>query len=137
MPTMSGLEPSDCPFCRILPERVIDGNQLAFVVADAFPVSPGHTLIIPKRHLSDFLDLTDAEVLALRALARAARDRLQKEFHPDGFNVGANVGSAAGQTIGHVHLHLIPRFVGDVASPEGGIRNVIPGKGAYRSRQNE
>ena len=133
MPTMSGLKSRECLFCHIPAERVIDGNGLAFVVADAFPVSPGHTLIIPRRHLTDFLDLTDVEVLALHALARTARNRLVGDLHPDGFNIGANVGSAGGQTIDHVHLHLIPRFVGDVAAPEGGVRNVIPGKGAYRS----
>jgi len=130
---MSESEPSDCPFCCIPVERVIDGNELAFVIADAFPVSPGHTLIVPRRHLTDFFDLTEAEVVAVYALTRSARDRLQENLRPDGFNLGANVGSAAGQTVAHVHLHLIPRFFGDVACPEGGIRNTIPGKGKYRA----
>lgn len=129
MPTMSESGPSKCPFCHIPPERIIDGNELAFVVADAFPVSPGHMLIIPRRHLTDLFDLTETEVVAVYALARSIRNRVLQDLRPDGFNLGANVGSAAGQTVDHVHLHLIPRFVDDVASPEGGIRHVIPGKG--------
>src|SRR5713226_2668276 len=94
MPTMSESGPSDCPFCCIPAERVIDGNELAFVVADAFPVSPGHTLIIPRRHMTDFFDLTDAEVVALHTLARSAQERLRQDLRPDGFNLGANAGSA-------------------------------------------
>ena len=113
-------------------ERVIEGNELAFVVADAFPVSPGHTLIISRRHVADYLALTETEMAAMNQLLRAARHRLTEDLHPDGFNVGVNVGMAAGQTIAHVHIHLIPRYVGDVASPEGGVRNVIPGRGRYQ-----
>ncbi len=114
-------------------ERIIDGNDLAFVVADAFPVSPGHALIISRRHVADFFALTEVELMALNELLRSARNRLLERLRPDGFNVGVNVGAAAGQTVDHVHLHLIPRFVGDMETPEGGIRNVIPRKGPYRT----
>jgi diadenosine tetraphosphate (Ap4A) HIT family hydrolase len=128
---MSDSRASDCPFCALFPERIIDSNDHALAVADAFPVSPGHMLIISRRHVPDFFDLTDAEVLAMIALLRAMQSRLQVAVHPDGFNFGVNIGAAAGQTIFHVHIHLIPRFAGDVARPEGGIRNVIPGRGFY------
>jgi diadenosine tetraphosphate (Ap4A) HIT family hydrolase len=130
---MIGSEPSECPFCRVPAGRILDRNELAIAVADGFPVSPGHTLIIPRRHVTDFFDLTEAELLAMATLACTARDRLGETLRPDGFNVGANVGAAAGQTVAHVHIHLIPRFVGDVPAPEGGIRNVIPGKGPYKA----
>ena len=134
---MAEFKANDCPFCRIPEERVIDGDQHTFVVADAFPVSPGHTLVIPRRHIADFFELTDAELLSAKALLNGARKRLMDALRPDGFNVGVNVGGAAGQTIYHVHVHLIPRFVGDVASPDGGVRNVIPGRGSYQPETGE
>ncbi|MBI1915618.1 MAG: HIT family protein [Planctomycetes bacterium] len=118
---------------RRVPQRVSEGNELAFIVADAFPVSPGHTLIISRRHVADFFALTDAELMALNELLRSARNRLLERLRPDGFNVGVNVGVASGQTVDHVHVHLIPRFVGDMEAPEGGIRNVIPRKRPYRT----
>jgi len=97
-------------------------------VEDAFPVSPGHTLIIAHRHVPDFFDLTAGELAALHELLRAARLRLNTILRPEGFNVGVNVGPVAGQTVPHAHIHLIPRFAGDVADPTGGVRNVIPEK---------
>jgi diadenosine tetraphosphate (Ap4A) HIT family hydrolase len=112
-------------------ERIQETCALAFVVEDAFPVSPGHTLVIPRRHVSSFFDLTDAEISALWVMLRAAKERLDPSLRPTGYNVGINVGMASGQTIMHVHVHLIPRFLGDTHDPTGGVRNVIPGKGPY------
>ena len=121
----------DCPFCHIDSGRVLDENELALAIADAFPVSNGHTLVISRRHVADFFDLSDAEVAAVCELLFRVRRRLADELGPEGFNVGINVGVAAGQTVMHVHVHLIPRVVGDLADPRGGVRNVIPGRGQY------
>jgi diadenosine tetraphosphate (Ap4A) HIT family hydrolase len=128
---MSDSRPNDCPFCTFPPERIIACNAHALAVADGFPVSPGHTLIVSRRHVPDFFELTEAELLGMIGLLREMRNRLLETHHPSGFNLGANIGAAAGQTIFHVHLHLIPRFAGDIDCPEGGIRNVIPGRGRY------
>lgn len=122
----------DCPFCNIAEERIILCNTLALVVLDAFPVSAGHTLVIPRRHVSSVFDLMDTEITTIYELLRAMRTHLQRSFSPDGFTVGINVGTAAGQTVAHAHVHLIPRYAGDVTDPEGGVRNIIPGKGRYR-----
>ena len=113
-------------------ERILDENTAAFVVADAFPVSPGHALVIPRRHVASYFDLTDCEVQAVHELLCRARQRLDRACEPCGYNVGVNIGEAAGQTVLHVHVHLIPRYSRDVPDPEGGVRNVIPGKGRYR-----
>ena len=122
---------STCPFCALPAGRVIDSNELAVVIEDAFPVSPGHTLVVSRRHVESFFDLTADEVAAVMELLSRAKARLDERDHPDGYNVGVNVGSAAGQTVMHVHVHLIPRYTGDVPEPRGGIRNVIPGQGDY------
>ncbi len=115
-----------------MPEtRVIDSNDLAFAIEDAFPVSPGHALIVSRRHVESFFDLTVDEVAAIVALLHRAKARLDERDHPGGYNVGINIGRDAGQSVMHVHVHLIPRYAGDVAMPEGGVRNVIPGKGPY------
>jgi len=103
--------------------------SLAFF--DGFPVSPGHTLIIPRRHVASFFDLTDEEVADMLALARQVQTILDNRFHPDGYNLGVNIGLAAGQTVFHVHMHLIPRYAGDVSDPKGGVRGVIPAKQKY------
>ena len=121
----------ECPFCALPRERVRFENQLALGFKDGHPVTRGHSLVIPKRHASHF-ELTDDEVVACAELLRRMRCDLIIRF-PEiaGFNVGLNVGEAAGQTVFHAHWHLIPRRRGDVAEPRGGIRHVIPGKGAY------
>jgi diadenosine tetraphosphate (Ap4A) HIT family hydrolase len=121
----------DCPFCHVDAQRVPDGNDLAIAIADAFPVSEGHTLVVSRRHVADLFELSEAEVAAVIELLFRMQRRLVAELCPGGFNVGVNVGTAAGQTVNHVHVHLIPRFPGDVAHPQGGVRNVIPGKGGY------
>jgi len=122
----------DCPFCGVPKERVICENELAYAIRDAFPVTPLHTLVIPKRHLSDVFDLSRPEMNAYNELLRLAKKQIQ-EAAPEvcAFNVGINNGEAAGQTVEHCHVHLIPRRQGDVENPKGGIRNLIPGKGPY------
>jgi diadenosine tetraphosphate (Ap4A) HIT family hydrolase len=129
---MSGSTNPECAFCHLAPARVVDENELAVSLADGYPVSPGHTLIIPRRHVADFFELSPAELGAVFEMVFRMRSRLASEHQPDGFNVGINVGAAAGQTVMHAHVHIIPRFVGDTAEPEGGVRNVISGKGRYR-----
>ena len=114
--------------------RVIAENGLAFARWDNFPAAPGHAEIVPKRHVISVFDLTDSEVLAMYALLREMRDVFEifpgcKE--PDGYTIGFNEGEAAGRTVHHAHLHIIPRHAGDVPNPRGGIRNIIPGKGDY------
>jgi ATP adenylyltransferase len=111
---------------------VVSDNQLAVSIRDGFPVTPLHSLIIPKRHIADYFDLSTNERTACEALLLENRARLLAEDDSiRGFNIGVNIGAAAGQTIFHCHIHLIPRRVGDVEQPRGGIRHVIPGKGSY------
>jgi diadenosine tetraphosphate (Ap4A) HIT family hydrolase len=128
---MNDSRPNDCPFCRLPPERVIESNTYALAVADAFPVSRGHTLIVLRRHFASFFELTTDELAAVHELLQSMKNRLEASFNPAGFNIGINVGEAAGQTVMHLHIHLIPRFVGDMVEPRGGVRNVLPGKGLY------
>lgn len=116
----------DCPFCGIEPARVTAETDLTLTVRDGFPVSPGHTLVIPKRHFADFFDATDAEAADMWQALRFAAGELKREHGPDGFNVGVNVGAAAGQTVMHLHWHLIPRYRGDQPDPRGGIRRIFP-----------
>ena len=114
-----------CPFCEP-GERVVARNELALAVRDREPASPGHTLVVPRRHCESFFELTPEEAAACHALLREQRETLVREHHPDGFNVGVNEGSAAGQSVAHTHLHLIPRYAGDHPDPRGGVRHVIP-----------
>jgi diadenosine tetraphosphate (Ap4A) HIT family hydrolase len=126
---------SACPFCRRLDEgEFLAESETAVAFFDAFPLSPGHALIIPRRHEPDLFALTVEEHDALWRLLRSVRARLQERHHPEGYNVGVNVGEAAGQTVGHVHVHLIPRYGGDVDDPRGGIRWIIPAKARYWAR---
>jgi len=121
-----------CPFCSIPPERIIGENELAYAVRDNYPVTPRHTLIIPRRHVSSYFDLTTPEAQACHdLLVRMRNDILSMDTSVDAFNIGVNQGPAAGQTVMHCHIHLIPRRGGDVPIARGGIRHVIPGKGCY------
>lgn len=106
-------------------------NELWYAREDAFPVSPGHMLVIPFRHIADFFEINDNERTAMFELLWQVRDRSIESLSPAGFNVGVNAGEAAGQTVMHVHLHLIPRFKGDVTDPRGGVRWVVPTKACY------
>lgn len=121
-----------CPFCDFPEDRAIAKNDLAFVLRDKFPATPLHTLVIPKRHVSGWFDLEPPEMRACNDLLLWAKDAIREEdASVAGFNVGVNIGEAAGQTIFHCHIHLIPRRHGDVENPRGGVRHVIPGKGNY------
>lgn len=109
----------------------VASNELAFAIRDAFPVSPGHTLVIPRREVATWFDASLEEQHALFALVDAVKRQLDAELHPDGYNIGINAGEAAGQTVMHLHVHVIPRYRGDVADPRGGVRHIIAGKGNY------
>jgi diadenosine tetraphosphate (Ap4A) HIT family hydrolase len=109
----------------------VDQNSLTFTIRDTLPVSPGHTLIIPKRHIASFFEATKDEEAALLDALRQAKAGLDKELSPDCFNIGINDGLAAGQTILHLHIHVIPRYKGDMPDPRGGIRWIFPDKAAY------
>ena len=122
---------SPCLFCTLGAGRIVLANELAVVIRDSFPVSPGHTLIIPKRHVVSFFDVTGDEREAMLALLDSAKLGLDAAFHPDGYNVGINDGEAAGQTLPHLHLHLIPRYAGDSEDPRGGVRWIFPQKAKY------
>ncbi|MEB3196519.1 MAG: HIT family protein [Candidatus Sericytochromatia bacterium] len=121
--------PSNCPFCARLAEASQPGLVASF--PDGFPVSPGHTLIVPRRHIETYRDTTPAEKAALWEAADAVMEELDATRRPDGYNLGVNVGRAAGQTVMHLHLHVIPRYAGDMADPRGGIRHVIADKAKY------
>jgi diadenosine tetraphosphate (Ap4A) HIT family hydrolase len=120
-----------CPFCTLPPERIIDSNDLALVIRDGYPVSPGHTLVIPKRHIGSWFEITQAEQQALLDLLTKAKAILETEFMPDGYNIGINDGPTAGQTVPHLHMHLIPRYKDDQEDPRGGVRWIIPEKAKY------
>jgi diadenosine tetraphosphate (Ap4A) HIT family hydrolase len=106
-----------CPFCFTEDSRIILSNSHAFAIYDAYPVSPGHSLIIPRRHISSFFEATSEEQSAFTELLKEMQQFIQYELNPDGFNIGINIGKAAGQTIMHLHIHLIPRFLGDMPDP--------------------
>lgn len=123
-------EPQGCRFCSLPEAKVIAANALALAIRDAFPVTPMHALVIPRRHVADFFGLTPEEREACAELTHhLRRDILRSDPQVEGFNLGMNVGEVAGQTIFHCHLHLIPRRRGDVPNPRGGVRMVIPHKG--------
>ena len=120
-----------CLFCRE-PKGFSRKNELAYSARDSYAVSPGHTLVSPRRHVASFFELTPEEINACMALIIEERKLLDEEFKPDGYNIGVNIGAAAGQSILHVHIHIIPRYKGDVENPQGGVRHVIPNKGHYK-----
>ncbi len=120
-----------CPFCCPLREEIVLANDLCYARYDKYPVSPGHLLVIPFRHVAGFFDATDVEQAALLDLVREAKRFLDECFHPDGYNIGVNVGKIAGQTVMHLHVHVIPRYVGDMEDPRGGVRGVIPERRGY------
>jgi diadenosine tetraphosphate (Ap4A) HIT family hydrolase len=124
-----------CPFCSLPQGRIVDQNEHAVWIRDAYPISPGHSLVIPKRHVMSFFETSEAEKVALLALLDSAKAAVQSEFNPDAFNVGINDGAAAGQTVPHLHVHLIPRFKGDVPDPRGGVRWLMPEKADYWSKR--
>jgi diadenosine tetraphosphate (Ap4A) HIT family hydrolase len=120
-----------CPFCSLDRDRIISESDYTLTIRDGFPVSQGHTLIIPKRHVQSFFELQAIEKAAVLQALDEAKEALDKEFKPDGYNIGINDGEAAGQTVMHLHVHLIPRYKGDTEDPRGGIRHVFPQKAKY------
>ena len=120
-----------CLFCTLSAGRIVLANELAVVIRDSFPVSPGHSLTIPKRHVGSFFDVAGDERKAMLAMLDSAKLGLDAAFHPDGYNIGINEGKAAGQTVPHLHLHLIPRYAGDSEDPRGGVRWIFPQKAKY------
>lgn len=130
--TMATLSESSCLFCSVPQDRIIASNDLAYAIRDGFPVTPLHTLVIPRRHVVDYFALSEVEIVACHELLLSLRSQILAEDPAvEGFNVGMNAGQVAGQTIFHCHIHLIPRRVGDVENPRGGVRHLIPGKGFY------
>ena len=123
---------SSCPFCsRLQAQDLLVENELAVALADAFPLNPGHALIVPRRHEPDYFALSDAEQAAMWQLVAQVRHIIKENHRPDGFNIGLNAGQAAGQTIAHAHLHVIPRYKDDVDDPRGGIRWILPERAPY------
>ncbi|WP_037375878.1 HIT family protein [Sedimenticola selenatireducens] len=126
-----------CPFCTLDAKRILRQTHHAIVIRDGFPVSRGHTLIIPKRHVNSFFELTDDERVDIFSSLNAAKEYLDYELRPDGYNIGINDGAAAGQTVPHLHIHLIPRYKGDRPDPRGGVRWVIPKNADYWSDRED
>ena len=121
-----------CIFCTLPADRIISQNEHAVAIRDGFPVTKGHSLVIPRRHVPDYFGLQRDELAACRDLLHQLRKViLESAPSVEGFNIGVNAGEVAGQTIFHCHIHLIPRRRGDVPTPRGGVRHVIPGKGSY------
>ena len=121
-----------CLFCNLSKTRIVGRNEHAFAIRDAYPVTKYHTLIIPWRHEETYFGLNTAEVCAVHELLVAQEAMIGKlDSSVTGFNIGMNCGKAAGQTVFHCHVHLIPRRAGDMVNPKGGIRHIIPGKGDY------
>ena len=117
-----------CLFCEVPEAEIIIDHELCFARWDKFPVSPGHLLIIPRRHFECVFDATGEEFSAIHAVLGLAKKEIEKEFRPDGYNIGVNDGQAAGQSVFHVHMHVIPRYRGDVDNPLGGVRRIMPFK---------
>jgi diadenosine tetraphosphate (Ap4A) HIT family hydrolase len=123
---------SECLFCILKDQvEVFDENDYFYCIYDKFPVSKGHLLIIPKRHINDYFDLYEDEISSMYKFMHRQKESLDVIYKPDGYNIGVNNGKAAGQTIMHLHIHLIPRYLGDFKNPEGGVRGVIPSKQKY------
>jgi hypothetical protein len=123
-------ENKPCPFCNLEREKILE-NELSFAIYDGFPVNEGHALIIPQRHTANYFDLSLQEQKDCIELLNRVKGIVQEKYNPAGFNVGININEAAGQTVPHVHIHLIPRYEGDVDDPIGGVRGVILEKKNY------
>jgi diadenosine tetraphosphate (Ap4A) HIT family hydrolase len=121
----------DCPFCTIPAERVLRENKLCRVIHDAYPVSPGHTLVIPKRHVLSYFQATEEEKATLWAMVDVAKELIEARLSPAAYTIGINDGPVAGQTVPHLHIHLIPRYPGDTVDARGGVRWVVPEKAKY------
>jgi diadenosine tetraphosphate (Ap4A) HIT family hydrolase len=127
-------DPLSCPFCSLTPDRIWLESAGGRAVSDLHPVSRGHTLVIPRRHVRSVYELGEEEIADLWGMAGRVRKELAEKLSPDGFNIGLNDGAAAGQTVPHAHIHVVPRFSGDVPDPRGGVRWVIPERAVYWDR---
>lgn len=123
-----------CPFCHINEDNILDRDDLCYAIWDQYPVSPGHVLIIPYRHIASYFDMIEPEKISLFQLIDTCKKIVDKEYSPDGYNIGINIGEPAGQTVMHCHVHLIPRYSGDLKDPRGGVRGVIPEKRIYTNK---
>lgn len=130
--TMIGEATHDCPFCQLdhTSDMLLDDEHWT-VILDLNPVSPGHALLIPKRHVLSLFALSESEWMSFGRVLKDAKEKLDSTYAPAGYNIGVNQGEAAGQSIAHVHIHIIPRYKGDHAAPRGGIRGVIPERQGY------
>lgn len=124
-----------CPFCCLAADRLVLEDEFSLVIRDGFPVSEGHTLIIPRRHVQSFFETTHEERSSLLAMLGMAKAELDQSLKPDGYNIGINDGATAGQTVPHLHIHLIPRYEGDQTDPRGGVRWIFPEKADYWSKR--
>jgi len=126
---------SDCPLCSQRDNVIENGkkveNDLAYVLEDSNPVNPGHCLIVSRRHVAEFFDATPEEKVAIFELIDEMKGIIDKKHSPDGYNIGVNIGKFAGQSVPHIHIHMMPRYKGDVENPRGGVRGVIPQKQKY------
>lgn len=128
---------NNCPFCSFSNFRVITSNATAVAMFDSFPISPGHALVIPKRHIASLFEATEMELTDVFDLIAKTRTQLLRDLNPGGFNIGLNEGVLAGQTIMHLHIHLIPRYLGDKPDPRGGLRWIFPDKADYWTTKKE
>jgi diadenosine tetraphosphate (Ap4A) HIT family hydrolase len=135
IPSESDMRPP-CPFCDLPADRIVDRNDAGFTVRDAYPVSPGHTLVISSRHVGSFFELSAVEREQILCLIDRAKGVLDEHYRPDAYNIGINDGIAAGQTVPHLHIHLIPRYKDDLPHPRGGVRWVIAEKADYWSKRD-
>ena len=126
---------AECPLCCAAPDRTFHEGRLIRGLWDGFPVSPGHALLVPRRHVATWFEATPDERAELTEAIEIARAAILSRHRPDGFNVGMNLGAAAGQTVGHLHLHVIPRYAGDVPDPRGGVRWVVPQRADYWTKR--
>ena len=122
-----------CPFCPVKDREIVAEHPLAVAITDSFPLTRGHTLVVPRRHVASFFELTADERVAILGLLDRAKAALDSEHAPDAYNIGINDGAAAGQTVMHLHVHLIPRYKGDADDPRGGVRWIFPKKADYWS----
>ena len=130
---MNAAAPKPCPFCVLEPHRIVAQGELAVAYRDGFPLSLGHTVIIPRRHVATLFEATETEQAALLHMLARAKEKLDALHQPDGYNIGINHGQAGGHSVPHLHIHLIPRYRGDKEDPRGGVRWILPDKAKYWS----
>lgn len=125
------LSETECPFCELPPKQIVGKTTHFSMLRDPYPLSEGHTLVVPKRHISSLFELSQDEWNDLRSALHLTKAKIEQSTTPDGYNFGVNDGVAAGQTVMHLHIHVIPRYAGDQVDPRGGIRWLFPDKAAY------